>query len=232
MKFNEVKHVRNDLNIWHILARGGIVSKEDFTNPNYDISLLNKENKNGWFPVNLAKNLNSAELLFEETIKQNININNLIYKSLINNAESSQTKYDNDLVNFFIEKGIALNEAKKAGQEPDFQSRLNLAEFWLTKTNFNNFKENNPIDIAIKNSNSFFFFALLKIKNEDYQLFIKNLINNSSSIIGSSFFISERAFQLQQIIKQYYNINITISTQITNIDNLSSDDSLLNLEGF
>lgn len=227
---------RPDLNIWHLIARGGLLP-----NDKYALSLLLDKNKKGWLPVHLAKNTQSAVWLYNKTREQGVIHEDIVNLSLINNAQSIQTKYDKDLTDFFLEQGFEPADAKKAAIPPSTQSRIDLSYYWISLCDFNIFKnsnslENNPLYIALCYSNSYFLFALVDIlkndlKESNFKL-IQDKLNQYSDCIGSVYYIADRAFQLQQIIKQFFNIEIPISNNTINGMNVMTNNAIENLEGF
>lgn len=228
---------RPDLNVWHLIARGGLTP-----NDSYDLSLLKEKNKREWLPVHLAKNVVIAKWLYEKTVEQGVTHDDIVNRALINNAQSIQTKYDKDLMDFFIEQGFSVEQAKKASIEPTTQSRIELSAYWLSLCDFNTFLNSdhlsNPLYTAINYSNSYFMFALINIlklqtfKNEAQSNIILQALEKYPYKIGSIYYISDRAFQLQQIIKQNFSINIAISTNTVNGVNPVTNCSIANLEGF
>jgi hypothetical protein len=223
---------RPDLNKWHLLARGGIISKESLNS-----DLLIQPNKNGWLPVHLAKNKSTAAWLYELTLKSGIDLEQIVTPALINNAQSIQTKYGQDLMTFLMEQHFSPAEAKTASLSPNTQSRIDLSLFWLELANLESFltmKEKNPIEIAICYSNSYFFMALQKLTTDTPSLkpLLYLLISSCPYNIGEHYLISDRAFQLQQILKQVFNIDKKINQNTINGFNKESDNAINNLEGF
>lgn len=220
---------RNDLNYCHLLARGGLVDSQ------YNKELLLQPNKNGWLPVHLAKNKATAQWLYQDSLNQGLTKHDIIYKALLNNAESMQTKYGSDLIQVFQEHGFNPKNSLKAGKPPTFEQRVELSYFWLNLAELTQIDIERIFKIAITNSNSPFFLALSKINSNPA---IISAIHDVS--VGESFYISDRAFQLQQILRLKFAKNIAITTrhtELSNTDNhslleLPNGQALKNLEGF
>lgn len=221
-----MKFSRNDLNIYHLLARGGLNAYIH----DYDKSLLLQYNKNGWLPVHLSKNKEIAQILYDETIKQGISHEEIVHKALLNNAQSIQTKYGKDLLEFFKEQQFSLTDCNKAATEPSYLQRIDLSFFWLNHVNFSDVFHSieDCINIALQYSNSYFFFALHKINHHE----IYELIHRSHVTIGEDYYISDRAFQLQELLMQKYNKYLPIAHNTINLKNFQTNDYLKNLEGF
>lgn len=223
---------RRDLNRWHLLARGGIID-HDFS----AFQLLSQKNKNGWLPVHLAKNKNTAQWLYDLTTQQNISINDIVQPALINNAQSIQTKYGIDLMTFLVEEKFSLFQAKNAAVIPSTQSRIDLSYYWLSLANFDSFfheKKHNPIENAIAYSNSYFFIALhqLIIEQPSLKSIVILLINSCPYEIGDIYLQKDRAFQLKQVLKQHFDIDKKINHITVNGINSSNGTAINNLEGF
>lgn len=216
------KHIRNDLTLAHLVARSGILK-------NFTTDQLIAKNKNNWLPVHLSKNKNIAQHLFNETIKM-ISIEDIIIPCIKNNTQSTQTQYGVDLENFLLEQNFTNNEAKVGSLPPTNNERIELALFYLSlieKKHLHLF-DFNPIDLALSHCNSFFFFALNNstINNEFIDYF-----SNFKPIIGTDFFIKERAFQIKQQFKQFWNLKLEITSLIPFVHQEKTSDSLKNLEG-
>lgn len=220
MKLN--KHIRNDLNMAHICCRAGIY--KDFEKP-----LLWIKNKNNWLPIHLSKN----KFIFDQYyFYTNIEISKkeIISYCIKNNAESSQTKYGDDLYNFLIEQGFMEKEARLGARYPSIMERLELSSYYLSQLE-NSWIETldfNPIDIAIRNSN---FIFLKAIKEQRKEKFFDYFRNQSFSKIGEEYLDKQEAFKAKQILKQYFNFNVDIEYKDKPNYYLKSNDPLKNLEG-
>lgn len=222
---------RSDLNRWHLLARGGIIEHR------LDLEHIDSKNKNDWLPVHLAKNSATANWLTELTLTKNIALDDIVMPALINNAQSIQTKYGQDLYDFFIEQGFSSSQATSAATTPSTQSRIELSYYWLSLVNFEPFlyyNKNNPIEVALSYSNSYFFMALKELMNKKPELesIIKLLINACSYTIGDIYLKKDRAFQLKQVLKQHFDIDKKINHITVNGINNNNGSAINKLEGF
>ncbi len=224
-----IKNERKDLNIFHILARGGMLKDGDFSL--YPIHFLYQLNKNQWLPIHLSKNKKTAELFFNHMKFQNYEIKQkILYEGLCNNAESTQTQYGINLYHVFLNYGFDTKISHKSSLEPTDKERLELSYFWISQFDW----ENTLYDVsiifqkAIENSNSYFFFAFLK-----HSYFQKIPIKISQDlIIGKKFFISENVYQIYQIFKQNFDIKMKMqSFHYKNQQILFNENYFKNLEG-
>ena len=218
-----IKHTRTDLTIAHLVARSGI--KKTF-----DTIDLTSPNKNYWLPVHLSKNKEIAEFLMDLT-KPLLPLDSILLPAIKNNTQSIQTQYGNDLEEFLIEQGFSKQDAKNAATEPTNFERINLSLYFLnlvepsmiSKFDFN------PLDLAISHCNSFFFFALNESINKN--LIIESFKKSIYSNIGEHFFIKERAFQVKQQLKQFFDLHCDITEILPVNYQEQTKDHLKNLEG-
>ena len=221
----EMKHLRGDLNLAHLVARSG-VSKD------VDASLLVQRNKNDWLPVHLAKNTPIAEILIRETAKH-LPLVDIVLPCIRNNAQSIQTQYGTDLEIFLMEQGFTAKEAKQGAVPPSTRERIDLAKLylslvdpaWLQQFDFN------PLEVALSHCNSYFLFAL-HAQPESLQKDLVEAFRGSIQVkIGSAFYLSDRAFQVKQQLKQFWGIHVPITTVLPTNYGQQTDDALKNLEG-
>ncbi|HDR9189416.1 TPA: hypothetical protein QDB51_003506 [Burkholderia vietnamiensis] len=220
-----MKHLRGDLNLAHLVARSG-VSKD------VDASLLVQRNKNDWLPVHLAKNTHIAEILMRETAKH-LPLVDIVLPCIRNNAQSIQTQYGTDLEIFLMEQGFTTKEAKQGAVPPSTRERIELAKLylslvdptWLQQFDFN------PLEVALSHCNSYFLFAL-HTQPESLQKDLVEAFRGSIQVkIGSAFYLSDRAFQVKQQLKQFWGIHVPITTVLPTNYGQQTDDALKNLEG-
>lgn len=224
-----IKNERKDLNIFHILARGGMLKDDDFSL--YPTHFLYQLNKNQWLPIHLSKNKKTAELFLNHMKFQNCEIKQkILYEGLCNNAESTQTQYGINLYNVFLNYGFDPKISHNSSLEPTDKERLDLSDFWISQFDW----ENTIYDVsiifqkAIENSNSYFFFSLLK------HSYFQNIPAKISQdlIIGKEFFISENVYQIYQIFKQNFDIKFKMqSFHFKNQQILFNENYFTNLEG-
>jgi len=236
------KTIRSDLNDWHIAARAGSLIKiKELVSENYDINLLLEKNRAGWFPINLAKNKETAIILLN--LMNNNLSSEILNKSLWNNAESIQTKYGNDLKYFLMEKKY--KEVDKLAIEPTYEERLSLSKFWLNlakndieikNDNYENYL--NPIELAVASSNSFFIQAIFELNEQNYIKILKQK-NMFKIAIGEFYFRKDFAYKVFQYIYQNLNLKLRITNKGSDYNPYSivEDkelviDPLKNLEGF
>lgn len=219
------KHTRQDLNLAHLVARSGV--RKDF-----DASLLVQRNKNDWLPVHLAKNRPIAEMLIAETAKQ-LPLVDIVLPCLKNNTQSIQTQYGTDLETFLVEQGFTEKEARQAAVPPSAQERIDLAKLylslldpaWLVQFDFN------PLDLALSHCNSHFFSALHGTPATLQEAVVGAFSGSIHGKIGSAFYVSERAFQVKQQLKQFWGIHVPITADLPTNYAEQSGDALKNLEG-
>lgn len=216
------KHVRNDLNLAHLVARSGVL--KDFNS-----SFLTQENKNNWLPVHLSKNKAIAEILIKETSLL-LPFEKIIIYCIKNNVQSIQTQYGYDLEKYLLEREFTNKEAKIGSSLPTEFDRIELSSYYLSLLDIKYFPlfDFNPIALALSHCNSYFFFALNK--SSIGREFI-NYFSDFNKVIGNDYFIKERAFQVKQQFKQFWNINLEITSEIPFCENEKSSDHLKNLEG-
>lgn len=224
-----IKNERNDLNIFHILARGGLLKNEHFQQ--YSSHLLYEKNKNNWLPIHLSKNQKTAELFLKNMYFQNSkNKNDIFYYGLLNNSESTQTQYGDNLKNVFLNYQFNIEQSEEGSLPPNDLERTNLSLFWILNFDWINESYDKSIIFqkAIENSNSYFFFAFL---NNPYFPIIKSFISKDI-IIGKNFFISQNVYQIYQILKQNFNLKLEMQSYLfKNKKVLINEYFFENLEG-
>ncbi len=229
-------NIRKDLNSWHFIARIGSFLNIESDITEEDIENLSTPNKNGWYPINLSKNYDTY--VFIEKIMGEKLIDEIKSNSVWNNAESSQTKYGQELLNLLIEKGLNLKYSKLYSLAPTYQERLRLSHYILqsispskVRPNLNYNKFIHPIDLAIQSSNAFFIEAV--INNDNWSKYFNDFIlNNTKIIIGDSFLIKDQAYKCYQLIYQKTNIKLDISNNKNIVISNSQEKPIELLEGY
>lgn len=216
MIFNmQHSNLRPDLNEWHIAARCGSLETIQLLSEQDIEQQLFINNKAGWWPINLAKDAPTANLLKKVMEKSHTIDNHIISAGLWNNAESVQTQYGYELQSFLLQSGFSQKIATQGSIEPSMNSRFNLAKFWIAIADIHNIlpnsnytEFNHPINLAIACCNVFFIQAAIDVWGSN----IKDYIHQDA--IGSYYMKKDYAFKMQKILKYQLNIHIDIANSV------------------
>lgn len=209
---------RPDLNLAHLAARGGI--RKDFQK-----ELVLQANKSGWLPAHLSKNEETARWLCEISVSCGLSHRDLAEKALLNFAESTQTAYGRDLLDFLLEAGFSQTEAEAAAVEPTRRERIALCEFWLSELPDDARLE--FVDVALRNSNSYALSAMLTMNEERFF----ERVRASNAVIGDEHFVPDLAFQAQQLAKRKFGKELSLAVPRMEAPRASSSNPAYNLEG-
>lgn len=187
---------RPDLNACHVAARCGDLA---FFKKNFDKFLLLQPNNAGYLPIHLAKNKDTAELLFSLT-QHTEGITKL---GILNNAQSSQTMYGKPLEEFLISRGYEIKSAALLSAYPSDEEKFDLAKWWVSHLHIDDY--NDVCIQAVEYCNYYFVKSCIeKFEN----MFSRKLL------IGCKYLDSVQALKIQQIIYEYFNVILKISPPI------------------